>query len=105
MTLPFRRLLNLIYHHWIRGADAKSRAEVDASLDNAADVYDDRVTPRHLAAVGPVSGHVPGLAPRNIRPPSWWRGDRGAWSTSVQAARDLDEPAAALADMPTIGSR
>lgn len=104
MTLPFRRLLNLIYEQWVRDLTPEGRAELDAALDNAADAYADRPVVPHGPQQAAVAEHVPGLAPRNIPAPSWWKGDRGAWRSSVQAARDLDEPAAALAALPAIGS-
>jgi len=45
-------------------------------------------------AMDPPPGHVPGLARRDIRPPSWWKGDRAAFRSTVQAGRELGEPAA-----------
>lgn len=60
--------------------------------------------PAPVATTAPIqqhqARHIPGLAPTTIRPPSWWRGNRAAWSTSVQAARELGEPAAKKADAP-----
>lgn len=84
--LPLRRLLNLIYHWGLRNADADQRAEVDAALADAADL--------DLTAQPVEPEHVPGTAPRHIRPPSWWKGNRAAFRSSVAAAAQLGEPVA-----------
>lgn len=44
--------------------------------------------PERAASNGSNGAHHPGLAP-SFRAPSWWKGDRAAFSTSVQAAADL----------------
>lgn len=38
--------------------------------------------------------HHPGTTPPGIPVPSWYNGDRAAFASSVQAARQLGEPAA-----------
>lgn len=88
MTLPPRRLLNAMYSYWVGGLTPETRALVDDAL---SDTTATAPTPRRAA--GP-SRHVAGLAPPNIPAPSWWRGDRAAFATSVAAGQQLGEPAA-----------
>jgi hypothetical protein len=38
--------------------------------------------------------HHPGTTPPGIPVPSWYKGDRAAFRTSVRAAQELGEPAA-----------
>jgi len=45
----------------------------------------------------PAARHIPGLAPRNIRPPSWWKGDRAAFRSSWRAAEQIEPVALAAA--------
>lgn len=86
MTLPARRLLNLMYHYLVRGLTPESRATIDDVMAG---------TPIDAPAPAAASGrHVPGTAPTNIPAPSWWRGNRAAFSSSVAAGQQLGEPAA-----------
>lgn len=102
--LPPRRLLNLLYHWTVRHMDADQRKDFDAAL---ADAAADHATPAPTTAGNgqrPAPRHVPGLSRHDIRPPSWWKGDRAAWRSSVKAAEQLGEPAARLAGPPRIGT-
>lgn len=83
--LPARRLFNLIYHWRVRNASAEQRAEVDDLLIDAGRL--------DLTEAPAAAGHVPGTAP-SFRPPSWWKGNRAAFRSSVAAAQQLGEPAA-----------
>jgi hypothetical protein len=38
--------------------------------------------------------HHPGTAPPGIPMPSWYKGDKGAFNSSVRAGIELNEPAA-----------
>lgn len=104
MALPTRRLLNAMWSFMTENATAEQRAELEAKLADAADLVDDRRPAARQPARVPAGGprrpdpaHVPGLAPRHIPAPSWWRGDRAAYRSSVAAAEELGEPAAKLA--------
>lgn len=97
-------MLNLLYHWTVRNMDTDQRESFDALL---ADAAADHAEPS-LAPAGngqrPAPRHVPGMSRRDIRPPSWWKGDRAAWRSSVKAAEQLGEPAARLAGPPSIGT-
>jgi hypothetical protein len=105
-VLSVRRLLNLIYYWSVRGADAESRADLDDALVQAGRID---LTARWTQAAQPPAEHVPGTAPRHIRAPSWWKGNRQAFRSSVKAAQQLGEPAAMGVDVrrapPAIGRR
>lgn len=89
MSLPPQRLLNAMYSYWVGGLTPESRQLVD---DAMADAVVAEVT---APAPGrPAGRHIAGLAPGHIPPPSWWRGDRAAFSSSVAAGQQLGEPAA-----------
>jgi hypothetical protein len=93
--LPTRRLLNLVYFWGTDGITAESKRELDDALAAAANL-DVAAAPR-LAPATPEqqqAEHVPGTAPRWIKPPDWWKGDRAAYRSSVKAADQLGEPAA-----------
>jgi hypothetical protein len=49
-----------------------------------------------LGQVAPAR-HIPGLAPKHIRPPSWWKGDREAFKSSWRAAEQIEPMALAAA--------
>lgn len=106
--LPLRRLLNLVYHFALQGATADARAEVDTQLAAAGALVVDRPPERQPDRATAQARHVPGTAPAWIRPPSWWKGDRAAFNTSVAAAEQLGEPAAKAFGRrtpPTVGRR
>lgn len=113
MLLPIRRLLNLLWHWVSRDAGTERRQELLDSLSDAAGAYaiDTPARPAtapHSGSRGPlVRGRavIPGTSTHGIRPPSWWKGDRAAWRSSIRAAEELGEPAAAKAGPPRIGSR
>lgn len=87
----------------IDGQTPEGVQEVNDMLQRAADMFATPVPPPVTSAAGVEPGHVPGLAPRNIPAPSWWRGDRAAFRSMVQAGKDLGEPAALRE--PSIGGR
>lgn len=102
MVLSPRRLLNALWRFMTMNATAEQRADMEQALANAATVTELRPRPQAPAVPEPTrptadADHVPGLAPRHIRPPSWWRGDRAAYRNSVNAGEELGEPAARLA--------
>jgi hypothetical protein len=78
----------------IKGQTAEGVQEVHDMLDRAADMFDSPAPPAVTSAAGSTPGHIAGLAPVNIRPPSWWRGDRAAFRSMVAAGKELGEPAA-----------
>jgi hypothetical protein len=58
------------------------------------------VGPPPQAIIGgsaPAVRHTPGLAPKHIRPPAWWKGDRAAFRSSVKAAEQIEPMALAAA--------
>jgi hypothetical protein len=86
--LPFARLLNLIWYWRSRGASQEDRAKLETALDNFTELY------RHTHPARPGTAleqrrHHAGLAPPNIRPPSWWRGDDYAFRSSVKAMGEV----------------
>lgn len=89
MQLPPPRLLNAMYSYWVGGLTPEGRQLVDDALTDTAVAEVDAAAPAR-----PAGRHVAGLAPANIPPPSWWRGDRAAFSSSVAAGQQLGEPAA-----------
>jgi len=123
MTLAPPRLLNLFYHRWLDGAAPEGRAAVDAALEGDYSLLAALAAKREAEApagrragnrpasaaarapLGKDGRRVPGTAPDNIPPPSWWRGDRNAFRSSVAAGQHLGE-AAAMAEppVPVIGS-
>jgi hypothetical protein len=95
MRLSPRRLLNAMYRHWVEHLTAESREVVDDALsDNPSGIAMAGNTPVVRTAARSDGKHVPGLAPANIPAPSWWRGDKAAFSSSVAAGQQLGEPAA-----------
>lgn len=126
MSLPPRRLLNVMYHRIVDGGTAEARAEVDDQLANAADLlaYEPwpgllppyqpplRAGRRRGAGRGPGNlrprnrgrATIPGTSTHGIRPPSWWKGDRAAWSSTRAAAGQI-EPAALRAAEGREGGR
>jgi hypothetical protein len=84
-------MLNLVYHWASRGYDEDQRARLDELLTGADPVIEVAAT---VTAPPAQARHVPGLAPPNMRAPSWWRGDRAAWSNTIKAGLELGEPAA-----------
>lgn len=73
--------------HW---ANAHAHTEEDRAklADALRPPVLDVEQPRPAAAAAN-GGHHPGLAPPGIPAPTWWKGDRAAFRTSVQAAGDL----------------
>jgi hypothetical protein len=133
MTLPADRLLNLFYADMVEGLDGESRLAIDTALTGdysllaalqeqrlAEQVERDRRSGRRPTAARPAAQpmgpgqraprgkdgqHVPGTAPDHIPAPSWWRGDRAAFRSSVAAGQQLGEPAALREPVvPVIGS-
>lgn len=111
MALPARRMLNALWRFLTENATAEQRADMEAAMTRAealfdADMHPMRGTAAHTTTYatvparpmpGPDPNHIPGTAPRHIRPPSWWKGDRAAYASTVAAAEQLGEPAAKLA--------
>jgi len=87
-VLSVARLLNLIYFWVVRGASQEQRVEFDEALIEAGRLD-------LAASPEPPQPHVPGTAPAWIRKPSWWKGDRAAFRSSVSAAEQLGELGAA----------
>lgn len=106
MTLPVRRLFNLMWHASMRGLTEEQRAEVmDAIAEAPRPVARAAARPGRAAPVTDLGQEratrgrstVPGTATHGIRPPSWWKGDRAAWRNGIRAGLDLGEPAAKTA--------
>jgi hypothetical protein len=90
LALPFARLLNLVWHLLTRGADADKRAELERELDNFAELDRRHNQPARPGTAREQRRHHPGLAPPNIRPPKWWRGDDHAFHSSVKAMGEIE---------------
>lgn len=71
MELPFRRLINLVYYAIVRNLDEEKRQDLD----------------RLLAPEAALEVRMPSGARRKA--PKWWKGDREAVSSSMQAAKQL----------------
>ena len=66
-------------------ADARQRL-ADALVEPVP--VEPTARPERAASHGSTAPRHPGLSP-GFRAPSWWKGDRAAFATSVQAAGDL----------------
>ena len=123
MDLSPRRLLHLMYHRIVDGGTEDARQGVDDLLARAAEAFAAEPWP---ALLGPAPGSfvtaspsgrrdrrprirgraaIPGTATHGIRPPSWWKGDRAAWRSTVSAGAELGEPAAKpfVRNVPSVG--
>ncbi len=78
----------------IDGQTPEGVQEVNDMLDRAAELYDTAALPAVTSPDGSPPEHTPGLAPTNIPAPSWWKGNRAAFRSSVRAGQQLGEPAA-----------
>lgn len=89
MDLPFARLLNVIWRFMSREATQEKRAELERALDHAAELDRRHNQPARPGTTREQQRHHAGLAPPNIRPPKWWRGDDYAFQSSVKAMSEV----------------
>jgi hypothetical protein len=82
----------------VSGLAPEDREKVDDLLMDAAGFS--LVGPPPQAILGqaaPAARHIPGTAPKHIRAPSWWKGDRAAFRSSWRAAEQIEPMALAAA--------
>lgn len=91
MDLPFARLLNLIWRFVARNADKDQRSDLENQLADFAAADARHNQPARPGTVREQQRHHAGLAPPNIRPPSWWKGDDHAFRSSVKAMSEVRE--------------
>jgi hypothetical protein len=91
LDLPFARLLNAIWRFVVRNADKDQRADLEHQLASFAAQEERHNQPARPGTARERQRHHAGLAPPNIRPPSWWKGDQHAYRSSVQAMSEISE--------------